>query len=98
MPRKKVTRIASRAAVAPAVTPKTPDEQKASALIDAADALGKLYHLEMLADYTGNLATALDNLAHASAMATIAKHGSDADRRNVVAYLKSWFDEYHFRE
>jgi hypothetical protein len=62
-----------------------------------AEELRPLYHIEVIADNLGTLASALDGLAHATAMSVIAQYGSNEDRAVVVAYLKRWFVE-EFRD
>jgi hypothetical protein len=53
-----------------------------------------LYHLELLAEYLGSLASALDNLANATAISAIAKHGTEEDRTRAIEYLKQYFRDW----
>lgn len=58
-----------------------------------AETLYPLYQLEPLADNVGYLALHLDSLANATALATIARYGTDGERAKAVAILKGWFGD-----
>jgi hypothetical protein len=66
-----------------------------SAAIDGvAEQLGPIYHVEVIADNLGSIASALSGLANAVALQTIARNGDEEDRAKAVAKLKGWFDEF----
>jgi len=50
--------------------------------------------IESVSDNVGELASALRDLANATAMSVIAKSGTDEDRMVAIAYLKRWFVEF----
>jgi hypothetical protein len=56
--------------------------------------LHDLYHIEQIADHLGNLGSALNGLANATALSVIAQYGSTEDRAEAVSHLKSWFEEF----
>jgi hypothetical protein len=66
----------------------------AGAVSDISEEVRPLYHTESIADHIGELASALDSLAKATAMSVIAKNGSKEDRAIAVAHLKRWFEEF----
>ena len=66
----------------------------AMAVSDVSKEVRPLYHIESVADHIGELASALDSLAKATAMSVIAKNGSEEDRAIAVAHLKRWFDDF----
>jgi hypothetical protein len=87
-------------AIAPR-TPRNTDDDTGTALhglakevSGVAEELRTLYHIESLSDHVGELASALHNLANATAMSVIAKSGTDEDRAVAVAYLKRWFEDF----
>ncbi len=59
-----------------------------------AEELRTLYHIESVSGHLGELASALDSLAKATAMSVIAKNGINEDRAVAVAYLKRWFEDF----
>lgn len=62
-----------------------------------AEKLPEDHHFEQIAEYLGELASALHAVAHARAMSVIAQYGSNEDRTRAVTYLKGWFSD-EFRE
>jgi hypothetical protein len=66
-----------------------------SASLDGiAEELKPHYHIEEVADNLHSIASALNGLAKAMAMQTIAQNGSDEDRSKAVTYLKGWFEDF----
>ena len=56
--------------------------------------LSPLYHLEAVADNLASMATSIDALAHAQALAVIAQNGTKEERSAAVANLKRrWLDD-----
>jgi hypothetical protein len=66
----------------------------AKAIEGVADEIRPLYHIEQMGDYVGDLASAVNNLANATALSVIAQHGSTEDRAAVVERLKGWFEDF----
>jgi hypothetical protein len=84
-----------------AIAPRNIGDDTGTALYGLAKELGgvaeelrSLYHIESMSDHIGDLASALHDLANATAMSVIARSGTDEDRAVAVAYLKRWFDDF----
>jgi hypothetical protein len=50
--------------------------------------------IEQVSDNIGQLASALNGLANATALSIIATHGKAEDRTKAVANLKAWFEDF----
>lgn len=64
----------------------------AKAIESVAEEIHHLYHLDTINDNIGQIAAAADSISNAVAAYVIAQHGTEADRKEVVAYLKRWFE------
>jgi len=63
----------------------------ATAVDGIAEELRPLYKIEDLNDNLAGIASSIHDLANATKLSLIAKHGSDGDRARVVAWLKGDF-------
>lgn len=66
----------------------------AKAIEGVGEELHPLYHIEQMGDYVGDLSSALNSLANATALSVIAQHGNAEDRTAAVERLKGWFEDF----
>jgi hypothetical protein len=61
---------------------------------EIAEQLNNLAYLERLAHHVEQINSSLEIHSDIKALSIIAEHGTDEDRKIVVAKLKGWFDEF----
>ncbi len=70
----------------------------ARAIQNLSDHFDKMYYVEFIAEHLGEISAAIDDLARANALTSIAVYGTPDERKIAVELLKRRFEEFKDRK